>query len=100
MVKFLGHGNDQRGFQMAMVVYGILAVALFLVTFAATRERVQPVQQKASAMKDDLKDLLRNLPWIMVCFIGLFAVCYFSIRTGSVLYYFNYYAANSHFEHR
>src|SRR5260370_10448597 len=80
MVKFFGHGNDQRGFQMAMVVYGILAVALFLVTFAATRERVQPVQQKASAMKDDLKDLMRNLPWIMVCFIGLFSLSYFSIR--------------------
>ncbi len=30
MVKFFGHGNDQRGFQMAMVVYGILAIALFL----------------------------------------------------------------------
>src|SRR5260370_16599252 len=28
MVKFFGHGNDQRGFPMAIVGYGILAVAL------------------------------------------------------------------------
>src|SRR5260370_14622809 len=98
MVEFFGHGNDQRGFQMAMVVFGILAIALFLVTFASTRERVQPAQQKASAIKDDLKDLMRNMPWVMVCFIGLFAVCYVSIRMGAILYYFKYYVGSYHFE--
>src|SRR5260370_15794761 len=85
---------------MPMGLSGTRAVASFVVTFAATRERVQPVQQKASAMKDDLKDLMRNLPWIMVCFIGLFAVCYFSIRMGAVLYYFKHYVGSYHFEHR
>jgi GPH family glycoside/pentoside/hexuronide:cation symporter len=98
MVRFFGRGNDQKGFQMAMVVYGVLAIALFLVTFATTRERVQPGQQKASALKDDLKDLMRNVPWIMVCFVGIFAVCYISIRMGAILYYFKYYVGSYHFE--
>jgi len=100
MVRFFGRGNDQRGFQMAMLVYGILAVALFLVAFAATRERVQPARQKAGAIRDDLKDLMRNTPCIMVCFIGLFAVCYISIRMGAILYYFKYYIGSYHFERR
>jgi GPH family glycoside/pentoside/hexuronide:cation symporter len=91
MVKYFGRGNDQKGFQMAMVVYGILAIVLFLITFLNTRERVQPAKQEGSTLRTDLKDLMKNTPWIMVCFIGVFAVCYISIRMGAILYYFKYY---------
>lgn len=90
MVKYFGRGNDQKGFQLAMVVYGVLAVMLFLFTFFSTRERVQPLQQKASVLRDDLRDLTSNIPWVMVCFIGTFAVFYISIRMGAILYYFKY----------
>ena len=90
MVKHFGHGNDQRGFQWAMVVYGVLAIALFLTTFFTTRERVQTAHRPGDALKDDLRDLLKNVPWVMVCFIGVFAVFYISIRMGAILYYFKY----------
>lgn len=90
MVKFFGHGNDQRGFQAAMAVYGVLAVALFLVTFFTTRERVQPAKQEANSLKNDVRDLFGNVPWVMVSLIGVFAVFYISIRMGAILYYFKY----------
>ncbi len=90
MVKHFGKGNDQIGFEYAMGVFGILAVILFLTTFARTKERVQPMQTKANVLMDDLKDLFKNVPWIMVCFIGIFAVFYSSVRVGAVLYYFKY----------
>ncbi len=90
MVRFFGKGNDQKGFQWAMVVYGILAIILFLYTFFSTRERVQPEQQKSTVLRDDLRDLFHNVPWVMVCFIGVFAVFYISIRMGAILYYFKY----------
>jgi glycoside/pentoside/hexuronide:cation symporter, GPH family len=96
MVQFFGRGNQQRGFQMAMVVYGVLAIALFLITFATTRERVQPAKVEANTLKEDLKDLLRNRPWIMVCFIGVFALLYISIRMGAIMYYFTYYVGGYH----
>jgi GPH family glycoside/pentoside/hexuronide:cation symporter len=73
-----------------MVVYGILAIALFLSTFFTTRERVQTAHRAGDALKDDLRDLLKNVPWVMVCFIGIFAVFYISIRMGAILYYFKY----------
>ena len=102
MVKRFGHGNDQRGFQLAMVVYGVLAIALFLTTFLTTRERVQTAHRAGDALKDDLRDLLKNVPWVMVCFIGVFAVFYISIRMGAILYYFKYCVAQPgqlyHFE--
>jgi GPH family glycoside/pentoside/hexuronide:cation symporter len=97
MVQFFGRGNQQKGFQMAMVVYGVLAIALFLVTFAATRERVQPAKVEANTLKEDLKDLMRNRPWIVVCFIGVFALLYISIRMGAIMYYFTYYVGGYHF---
>jgi GPH family glycoside/pentoside/hexuronide:cation symporter len=90
MVKRFGHGNDQKGFQLAMVVYGVLAIALFLTTFFTTHERVQTAHRAGDALKDDLRDLLKNVPWVMVCFIGIFAVFYISIRMGAILYYFKY----------
>jgi GPH family glycoside/pentoside/hexuronide:cation symporter len=103
MVKRFGHGNDQRGFQLAMVVYGVLAIALFLTTFFATRERVVTAHRPGDALKDDLRDLVRNIPWVMVCFIGVFAVFYISLRMGAILYYFKYCVVQPghlyHFEH-
>ncbi|MDR3762793.1 MAG: MFS transporter [Acidobacteriota bacterium] len=90
MVKHFGHGNDQVGFQWAMAVFGVLAVALFLVTFATTRERVQPARNASSSLAKDLCDLSHNMPWVMVCFIGVFAVFYISLRMGAILYYFKY----------
>lgn len=91
LVKWIGGGDAQRGFQGTMGVYGVLAVALFLVTFAGTRERVQPAEGNASSLRDDLKDLLGNGPWIVVCFVGVFALGYISLRTGVIIYYFKYY---------
>jgi len=90
MVKRFGHGNDQRGFQLAMAVYGVLAIALFLVTFFSTHERVPTAHRPGDALKDDLRDLLKNVPWVMVCFIGVFAVFFISLRMGAILYYFKY----------
>ena len=90
MVKHFGRGNDQKGFQMAMVVYGVLAIGLFLTTFFTTHERVQTAHRPGDALRDDLRDLLMNVPWVMVCFIGVFAVFYISIRMGAILYYFKY----------
>jgi len=90
MVKRFGQGNDQRGFQLAMVVYGLLAIALFLVTFFTTHERVPTAHRAGDALQDDLRDLVKNVPWVMVCFIGVFAVFFISLRMGAILYYFKY----------
>ena len=103
MVKRFGGGNDQRGFQLAMAVYGVLAIALFLTTFFTTRERVQTAPRPGDALKDDLRDLIKNVPWLMVSFIGISAVFYISLRMGAILYYFKYCVLQPghlyHFEH-
>ncbi|MBN1895413.1 MFS transporter [bacterium] len=94
LVKFLGKGNQATGFQMTMVVYGIAAVALFVATFAMTRERVHPPKEQKTSFKNDLGDLAHNKPWIIMFFIGIFALTYNCIRSGAIVYYFKYYIGN------
>jgi glycoside/pentoside/hexuronide:cation symporter, GPH family len=91
LIKLFGKGNQAVGFQWTMVVYSIAAVALFVATFAMTKERVHPPKEQKTSLKNDLKDLSRNKPWIVMFFIGIFALTYNCIRSGAIIYYFKYF---------
>ncbi|MGD0787987.1 MAG: MFS transporter [Terracidiphilus sp.] len=82
-----------HGYQLTMTIYAVAAVALFFLTFALTRERVQPVADKSS-LKEDLRDLATNVPWLILFAMGTLTVCAVAIRSGAILYYFQYYVAN------
>jgi GPH family glycoside/pentoside/hexuronide:cation symporter len=90
MVEYFGEGDQALGFQMVMVVYGVLAGLLFYFTFATTRERVQPPSDQSNDLRNDLKDLAKNGPWIATFFMGIFTLTYIVIRMGSIMYYFKY----------
>ncbi|MFZ1082625.1 MAG: glycoside-pentoside-hexuronide (GPH):cation symporter, partial [Candidatus Kryptoniota bacterium] len=94
LVQFFGKGNQAVGFQLTMVVFSLVAIALFMITFLKTRERVHPPKDQKSSVKSDFKDLLHNKPWMVLFFIGIFALSYNSIRSGSIIYYFKYYVGN------
>jgi GPH family glycoside/pentoside/hexuronide:cation symporter len=82
-----------HGYQLTMGIYAIAATALFFLTFALTRERVQPFHEK-STLSQDLKDLVTNVPWLILFGIGTLTVCAVAIRSGAILYYFQYYVGN------
>jgi GPH family glycoside/pentoside/hexuronide:cation symporter len=70
-------------------------LAIFLmITFAATRERVQPPKEQQTSLGRDLKDLIRNRPWIILLVIGLLFNVYNSIKQGIVVIYFSHYVHN------
>jgi GPH family glycoside/pentoside/hexuronide:cation symporter len=94
LVRFFGGDDQAKGFPFAMAVYGLVAAVLFYVTFATTRERVQPPQGQATSLKGDLKDLLRNRPWMILLVMGIASLAYAIVRTGSIMYYFKYYIGN------
>ncbi len=92
LVAYFGQGDRAIGFRNTMMLYGTIAVGLFLVTFLAVRERVQPPPSQKSRIKDDLRDLSRNKPWLILLAIGLFVLAYVAIRNGVTIYYLKYYA--------
>jgi GPH family glycoside/pentoside/hexuronide:cation symporter len=84
---------EAHGYQLTMALYAIAATALFFLTFALTKERIQPAPQKSSLGRD-LSDLTTNVPWLILFFTGTLTVCSVAIRSGAILYYFQYYVGN------
>lgn len=82
--------SQALGYQMTMGVFGAIAVILLVITFLTTRERVQPPKERKSTFRRDLKDVAKNMPWIIVFIASIFWLIHNMIRNGMVAYYFNY----------
>jgi len=91
MVQRFGAGNDALGWQRAMIVLSSLAVILLFITFASTKERVKPPKGQKTPLKDDLRDLSKNKPWLMIGGATVFQLMFILIRTGCIIYYFTYF---------
>jgi GPH family glycoside/pentoside/hexuronide:cation symporter len=96
LVKFFGTSSDGTdynaaiGYRMAAVVFGVIATILIFITFLTTRERVQPPKGQRSTFGQDLKDVFKNPPWIILFIACIFWLTHNMIRDGSIIYYFNY----------
>ena len=87
---FLGGGNEAAGFRYTMLLFSVISVAMFLYTFAMTRERVRPPADQVSSLRQDVKTLLRNGPWVVLFFSAFFTLTNTAIRGASIIYYFKY----------
>ena len=92
MVEWFGDGNANSpyGWQMTMVVYSVGAVLLFWATFAMTTERVKPPAEQETSLKEDVRNLFRNRPWVVLSFVGIAALTYANIRGTVSIYFFEY----------
>jgi glycoside/pentoside/hexuronide:cation symporter, GPH family len=90
MVHALGGGNDARGYQLTFVILGSLAVVLFFITFATTRERIEPMAEHSS-IGQDFRDLGSNGPWKAMFVLTVVLFITLALRGGAVVYYFKYY---------
>ncbi|MDX1381207.1 MAG: glycoside-pentoside-hexuronide (GPH):cation symporter, partial [Xanthomonadales bacterium] len=91
LVDFFGAGNEVRGWQATMILYGVLAVLIFWVTFATTRERIAPPPLQKTRATEDIRDLLGNRPWLILFALAMIIMMTFTMRAGSAYYYFHYY---------
>ena len=89
----LGGGDEALGFQLTMVIFAVLSVALFWISFLTTRERVTPLQTRTN-VRSDLKQLLKNGPWLALFIAAIFTLMNVAVRNGSLLYYFKYYVGD------
>jgi GPH family glycoside/pentoside/hexuronide:cation symporter len=92
--RALGGENAQRGWQLAMLVYGAVACALFYLCFASTKERVLPPPHQNSSVREDFRALSHNAPWLVMLVLGTLVITGFALRGGTLYYYFKYYLGN------
>jgi len=91
LVAFLGKGNRNLGYQHSMYLFAVLLIIFLLITYFSTKERVIPDKSKTSNISGDIKDLIKNKPWVMLLLVGFFFVIYNSIKQGVTVFYFHRY---------
>jgi GPH family glycoside/pentoside/hexuronide:cation symporter len=91
LAKFFGRGDKALGFQYTLVLFGFLSLVFFFITFKTCKERVQPSTSLPSSLKEDLKNLVRNRPWILLAIVGIVSFVMFAIQNAAIAYYFKYY---------
>ncbi len=94
LIAFLGAGDKALGYQLTMAIFAVIAIGLFYVTFYSTKERIEPPKAQATPLKEDIKDLMHNRPWMILFLMGLVTFIFLSLRIAVGLYYFQYYVGD------
>jgi len=88
LVDFFGQGDETVGYKWTMVVFAVLAVVFFVITFAMTKERVKPEPVEKLNLWRDMGDLFRNRAWVVLFLIGLCLITVNTLRQGSTMFFF------------
>lgn len=91
MVEKLGVGDAGKGYQLTMGIFAVISVIFLLISFKSVRERVKPDPAHVNNLREDLKDLFKNKPWIILFVVSVFTLVYIAIRSADISYYFKYY---------
>lgn len=91
LVAKLGQGDSAKGWAMTMAIFGALIIFLNFITFASTRERVQPLPGQKSSLGQDLKNVFSCAPWIVMFVLTLLIFTMLVVRGSSSNYFFAYY---------
>jgi GPH family glycoside/pentoside/hexuronide:cation symporter len=86
----IGGADRAAGYQGAIALLAIVAVAMLLVCFATTRERVAPRQESASSFWTDVKAIAGNDQWRVVGGLTLLNILAVATRGGAMMYYVTY----------
>lgn len=92
---FGGNMNSKTGWLDTIIVFGFITTLFFWLCFFLTKERVKPISDEKSNLKEDLKDLWKNKPWWILLGSGIGALIFNSIRDGAAVFYFKYYVSNT-----
>lgn len=90
LIERFGGGNEALGYQLTMALWAAVAVPFFAVTFAWTKERIQPERIHRSPFWQDLTDLSRNTAWMALFAVAVLIYVQLALRSGTLLYYFKY----------
>lgn len=83
--------DQKKGYSRSIYLLSVFLSFFMILTFALTKERVKPPKDQETNLVRDLKDLVRNKPWIILLIIGLLFNVYNSIKQGIVVIYFTHY---------
>jgi glycoside/pentoside/hexuronide:cation symporter, GPH family len=83
-----GGGDKAIGMSKVMTYLAILGTIMLLICFFTTKERVVPTVEQKSSLKEDLGDLTKNKPWIIMLILTVLVFITLAMKGGSYVYYF------------
>jgi Na+/melibiose symporter-like transporter len=91
IIIYVGKGNKAAGMETVMIWLAIIGTIMLIITFLTTRERIVPKVEQKSTLKEDLKDLSQNKPWIIMLVITTLIFITLAMKGGAYVFYFNNY---------
>jgi len=90
-----GGGTDAAskaiGISKVMTVLAIIGTVMLIICFLTTKERVIPKPEQRSSLKEDLSDLFKNKPWVIMLLVTILVFVTLAMKGGSYVYYFENY---------
>ncbi|SHI59625.1 MFS transporter [Pseudozobellia thermophila] len=91
IIKSAGNGDMAVGIEKVMTVLAIVGTFMLLITFFTTRERIVPKPEQKSSLKEDLGDLVKNRPWVIMLTLTTLVFITLAMKGGAYVYYFENY---------
>ena len=91
LAEYFGGGSSAKGWQTTMSLYAVVAIIFFVITFLSTHERIQPIAKERTSIKKDLKDISKNIPWVVLFSVTILLILFVCIRLSITVHYFKYY---------
>ena len=96
IIMYAGDGDKAVGIEITMTWLAVIGTILLLITFITTKERIDPTQEQSSSLLEDIKDLIKNIPWVIMLTVTTLLFITLSMKGGAYVYYFeNYVSENS-----
>jgi len=95
IIKSAGGGNRPEqmavGMEKVFTWLSITGTVMLIITFLTTKERIVPKPEQKSTLGQDLKDLGKNKPWVIMLVLTLLVFITLAMKGGSYVYYFENY---------
>ena len=94
LMNYFGTSNGvldkPKGYQGAVVVFAILLIIFFLITFFNCKERIQPPPAQKTKFSDDFASLFKNGPWILMSVFAIINMTLVIAKGSDTWYYYQY----------
>lgn len=91
IIESAGGGDKAVGIEKVMTWLAVIGTVMLLITFLTTKERIIPKPEQKSTLKEDLGDLVKNKPWIIMLTLTTLVFITLAMKGGGYVYYFKNY---------
>ena len=91
IIIYAGAGDKAVGIEIVMTWLAVIGTIMLLITFITTKERIVPKPEQKSSVKEDVLDLVKNKPWVIMLVLTTLSFVTLAMKGGSYIYYFENY---------